>query len=302
MGYVIGFVVALAIILWVFLRRDPKGPSEGTSEAPGLGEKPESEGAPDLTLQERYADSGFPVAENEPDGPAPGERDLPDFQWPRILSVDMPATPECGLTYPLIYTDIFEYPSGCGDLDAGVVSRHQRPLLRRAREQAAVYCYRHRDPDCRGVNEISHSFSHQCFQADGNTYVGVTITYFFECSGPIAEGEGASAPPAVTELPLPQGEPNCSSEYHFVAHSVSQILNDCDSPDRPAIEERKARELLDAAQDHARKFCAGARQESCRIPVAIGHNVDHHCFRSEPEDAWFHTSTIIYFFVCPPTA
>lgn len=301
MGYVIGAIVVLAIVLWFVLRRqpdDPNGATAGVTE-PVVTEPTGSTDAPELSAQERFADSGFPVSADQPDVPPPGERVLPDFQWPRILSVEMPGAPECGLTYPLIYTDLFQYLSGCGDFDAGVASRHHPALLRRAREQAAVYCHRHQNPDCRGVNEISHSFSYQCFQADGATYVGVTINYFFECNG---QAEGGSEPPSVTELPLLQGEPNCSSEYHFIAHHTSQILNDCNSPDRPAIEERKARELLEAAQNHARGFCAGARQETCRIPVALGHDIDHHCFRSEPEDAWFHTSTIIYFFACPPTA
>ncbi len=305
MGYLIGGIIALAIIAWVVLRRpseepvvvtpDPPDDSKGTTPAP-----PGPDDDLSVPIEERYASSGFPVAVDQPDGPVPGERELPDFQWPQILSVDMPGAPECGLTYPLIYTDLFEYPAGCGDVAGGLPQR-QRGLLRRAREQAAVYCYRQIDPDCRGVNEISHSFSHQCFQVDGNTLVGVTITYFFECSGQAAGGDSAG-PPDVTEVPIPQAEPNCSSQYHYVAHSVSEILNDCASPDRPAIEQGKERDLLEAAQDHARSFCAGARQESCRIPVHIGHDIDHHCFRSEPEDAWFHTSTIIYFFGCPPTA
>jgi len=295
MAYLVAGIVALVVVLWIVLRRRPDPPPMGTSDRPDDGPDPAV-----VPLGGRYLDSGFPVSVDEPDGPVPGERELPDFQWPRILSVDLPPVPECGLTYPLIYTDVFQFLGDCSEVQ-GSLGWHQRTLLRRAREQAAVYCYRHRSPDCRGVNEVSHSFSHQCFQIDGETFVGVTITYFFECGEPAGEGEGTT-PPAVTETPIPQGEPNCSSEYHFVAHSVSQILNDCDSPDRPAIERRKAAELLQAAKDHARRFCAGAREESCRIPVALGHDIGHHCFRSEPENAWFHTSTIIYFFACPPTA
>jgi hypothetical protein len=283
-------LIVLVILGWLVFRR----PTPLDSAKNSVGERPDPR-----PIGETYPSAGFPISADGPSGPVPGERPLPDFQWPNIISVDMPPVPECGLTYPLVYTDVVQVLTGCHDVE-WIMPRMQRDLLTRAREQAAVYCYRHQDNNCRGVEEVGHSFHHQCFQADGETFVGVTITYFFKCGEPAADT--GTAPPPVTEVPIPQGEPNCTSTYHFVAHSVSQILNDCASPDRPAIEQRKGVELLQAARDHAATFCGGARQETCRIPVEISHDLKHHCFRSEGENSFFHTSTVIYFFQCPPTA
>ena len=36
--------------------------------------------------------------------------------------------------------------------------------------------------------------------------------------------------------------------------------------------------------------------------MANGHDVIHHCFRSNALNASYHTSSIVYFFSCPPTA
>lgn len=282
MFYVLVFAVALAlaVLLAILMRRRANQPP---------GERP---------IDETYLSSGFEVANPDPGEPIPGEGSWPWFEEPQILRVDIPLIPECDLTYPLIYTEMVQVLSNCDNV-AWSVDAKKPTLLAKAREQARRLCLRNSEEDCQGVNELDHSFSHSCFQVDGETFVAVHVIYFFKCSGTAAPaGDGSSGQP---ESPGEKPLPNCSSQYHYVAHDTSELAGGCSHSDRAAIEQQKTQRLLTAARAHASGFCAQASNELCRIDVEFGHNVTHHCFRATNAGASYHTSTIVYFFGCPMT-
>lgn len=285
---VFAVAVALAVLFAILMRR-------GADQPPR-----------EIPIDETYLSSGFEVANPDPGEPIPGETSWPWFEEPHILRVDIPLIPECDLTYPIIYTEMVQILSNCDNI-AWSVDGKKPTLLAKAREQARRLCLRQSEEDCQGVNELGHSFSHSCFQVDGETFVAVHVIYFFKCSG-AAAAPGAGAAPAAgggssgqPESPPEKPLPNCSSQYHYVAHDTSELAGGCSHSDRAAIEQQKTQRLLDAARAHASGFCAQASNELCRIDVEFAHNVTHHCFRMTNTGASYHTSTIVYFFGCPMT-
>ncbi len=238
------------------------------------------------------------------DGPPPDDNWRPTFDRPTILGDVLPLVPECGLTYPIVYTDLSEWLGDCNDAGSTATSR-EAGLLARARDQARRFCLWHPAENCQGVTELAHSFTHSCFTVAGTTYLNAGIVYLFRCSkpGPPVVYTPDNPPPSSAPPPPPPDPvfPECSGSYHYIAHDISEVPAGCASPDIAAIEQRKAGRLHDAAVAYAASFCRGAQDPACRLHGERGYHVSHHCFRSAPMNATYHVSTIVYFFSCPMT-
>lgn len=238
-----------------------------------------------------------------PDPPFPGMDEWPSFDFPYVLGSVLPNVPECGLTYPLIYSQLVEW-HGADALD-WLAQVNTPTLLAYARNQARRYCLRHRSESCQGVTEIDYSVAAHTFTQGTATMACVTIVYLFRCADPgppVVYGPDnpppSSAPPPEPEEPQGTG---CNVDYHLVLHDISELPGGCAAPDRAAIEQTKSDRLRAEAAAAARRVCKAAPDPACSIPLERHFDVLHHCFASAANGANYHMSTIVYHFTCPMT-
>ncbi|MDQ8164772.1 MAG: arginine deiminase-related protein [Gemmatimonadota bacterium] len=237
-----------------------------------------------------------------PNPPFPGMDEWPRFDRPYVLGDVLPIAPECGLTYPLIYSRLVEW-HGNGGLNwlAGV---NTPALLAHARNQVRRYCLRHFSESCQGVTEIDYSVNAHTFTQGTAVMACVSIVYLFKCSNPgppIIYGPDNPPPPSVPPEPEEPEDTWCNLDYRLVLHDISEIPAGCAAPDRAAIEQMKANRLHAAAAAAARRVCKRTPDPMCSTPLERHFDVSHHCFASAVNGANYHTSTIVYHFACPAT-